>query len=113
MHHRQGDYTDIGNKASHPSQQMNNNNTSNKKMLDTIPDQHSSRYDDISKKMGNTPKLCQNGMSSNVNGISSNSKRENHSYNNNNRVSQGNIIVEFNTFHFIFIFIIYLQRQIC
>lgn len=87
-HHRQGDYSDIGNKTNHPITHMNNAN--NKKILN-IQDQHT-RYDDISKKLGSTPKLCQNGILNNNNGINGGNitKSENHHYNNNTRVSQGN-----------------------
>ena len=92
MHHRQGDYTDIGNKASHPTQM--NNMSNNKKMLD-IQDQHSNRYDDSSKKLGNTPKICQSGiLTNNGNGVGGNTKSENHPYNN-NRMPQGNITVNY------------------
>ena len=92
MHHRQGDYTDIGNKASHPAQ--TNNISNNKKMLD-IQDQHSSRYDDSSKKLGSTPKICQIGiLTNNGNGMGSNTKSENHPYNN-NRIPHGKNTLEY------------------
>ena len=83
-HHRQGDYSDIGSKTNHPAHMINANN---KKILN-IQDQHN-RYDDNSKKLGSAPKLCQNGILSNNNGIGGNTKSENHHYNT-NRVSQGN-----------------------
>ena len=86
MHHRQSDYIDIGNKASHPTQTNNINH--NKKIID-IQDQHSSRYDDNSKKLGSTPKIGQKGIiTMNSNGPGSNTKSENHPYNN-NRVPHG------------------------
>jgi hypothetical protein len=93
VNHRQGDYTDIGSKAtSHIPYQTQKNAASNKKMI--LEDQHSTRYDDASKILGNVPKICQSGISSNLNnGINGdNTKSENHLTtfgNSNNRLHKG------------------------
>ena len=93
VNHRQGDYTDIGSKAtSHIPYQPMKNAASNKKMI--LEDQHSTRYDDASKILGNVPKICQSGISSNLNnGINGdNTKSENHLTtfgNSNNRLHKG------------------------
>ena len=84
-HHRQGDSSDNGSKTNHSTHM---NNVNNKKILN-IQDHHS-RYNDNSKKLGSTPKLCQNGLLSNNNGTGGNTKSENHPYNN-NRAPQGNV----------------------
>ena len=93
VNHRQGDYTDIGSKAlSHIPYQPMKNAASNKKMI--LEDQHSTRYDDASKILGIVPKICQSGISSNLNNgiVGDNTKSENPLTtfgNSNNRLHKG------------------------
>ena len=97
VNHRQGDYTDIGSKAtSHIPYQPMKNAASNKKMI--LEDQHSTRYDDASKMLGNVPKICQSGISSNLNNgiVGDNTKSENQLTtfgNSNNRLHKGTNMV--------------------
>ena len=97
MNHRQGDYTDIGSKAtSHIPYQPMKNAASNKKMI--LEDQHSTRYDDASKILGIVPKICQSGISSNLNNgiVGDNTKSENPLTtfgNSNNRLHKGTNMV--------------------
>ena len=97
VNHRQGDHTDIGSKAtSHIPYQPMKNAASNKKMI--LEDQHSTRYDDASKMLGNVPKICQSGNSSNLNNgiVGDNTKSENQLTtfgNSNNRLHKGTNMV--------------------
>ena len=63
-----------------------------KKMI--LEDQHSTRYDDASKILGIVPKICQSGISSNLNNgiVGDNTKSENPLTtfgNSNNRLHKG------------------------